>query len=51
MHGGEGGTAPFKEMVKKRRASGMTWTGLWIEKEMGIDYACWETLMYGLEIR
>ena len=32
----------MKEMVK-RRGSGMTWTGMWIESEMGIDYGCWET--------
>ena len=36
------GMAPMEKMVKKGRGSGMTWTGLWIELEMGIDYAWWE---------
>ena len=31
------------EGIGEGRGSGMTWTRLWIEYEMGIDYACWET--------
>ena len=29
--------------MKKGRGSGMTWTGLWIETEISIDYLCWKT--------
>ena len=36
------GTALMKELVKKGRGSGMTWTGLRIEYEMDIDCGLWE---------
>ena len=32
----------MKEIGKKVTDAGMTWTGLWIEKIMGIYYSLWE---------